>query len=407
MARFDPAAATAAYLAELSPEGHAKAIHYTQGGHWVLLWGWLVGVIVAFLILRTGVLHRIRKNIDGMRRRPVSASFAVAAVFLALSWLLSLPWSIYADWWREKSYGLNNQTLPAWLGENVMSAAISVIVSGLLLTALYALMRRAPRTWWLWGAGVVAVFAAIGVFLGPILIEPLFNKYTPAPPGEVRDAVVALAKKAGVPSDKIYIYNGSKQSNRYTANVAGLGGSARVAMSDVMFKKGADLAEVRGVVGHEMGHYAHLHSLWNVIIVTLFAVVGLLLLDRLFRPAADLLQAHVTEIADPAGLPVIVIILSTLMLLATPVLNTFVRLGEADADSFSLKVANEPDGLSKALVKTIEYRASSPSAIEEFIFYDHPSVEHRVRKAMDWKATHRPDPATNAAPAPPPASPAP
>jgi STE24 endopeptidase len=93
-------------------------------------------------------------------------------------------------------------------------------------------------------------------------------------------------------------------------------------------------------------------------------------------------------IADPAGLPVLAAITATLGLLATPINNTISRTMEADADSFSLRVANEPDGLSEALVKTIEYRASSPSRLEEVIFYDHPSVERRVRKAMDWKAAH-------------------
>jgi len=351
---FDPTAATNAYLAALPPAGHLKAIHYTQGGHWVLLWGWLVTVVAAFLILRSGLLHRLRKRIDGARRRPLAASAVVALVFLLLDWLLTLPWSAYADWWRQKQYGLSNQGFPAWLGEAALAGVISAIGLGLFLVVLYALIRRAPRTWWAWATGVAVVFIVFGLLIAPIAIEPLFNTFTPAPPGPVRDQVVALAKKAHVPSDKIYIYNGSKQSNRYTANVAGLFGSARVAMSDVMFQKGADLAEVRGVVGHEMGHYARGHVIWGALWVAIEALLAFGLMQLLF-PWFD---------------------------------NTVTRLQEADADHFSLVVANEPDGLSKALVKTIEYRADSPSAIEEFLFYDHPSVRRRVQTAMDWKAAH-------------------
>jgi len=112
------------------------------------------------------------------------------------------------------------------------------------------------------------------------------------------------------------------------------------------------------------------------------------LTGKLFPYAANWLGADVDSIADPAGLPVLMAVIATLGLIGTPLLSTLTRLQEADADSFSLKYANEPDGLSKALVKTIEYRASSPSDLEEFLFYDHPSVEHRVRKAMDWKAAH-------------------
>jgi len=400
LATFDPKAATAAYLAQLSPEGHAKAISYTQGGHWLLLWGWVFGVAVAFLILRTGILHRIRKSIDTTRRRPLLASLAVAASYLGLSWVLTLPWSIYTEWFREKQFGLNNQTLTEWLVENLIGAVISTIALSLFFMVLYILIRRAPRLWWAWAGGVAALFIGFGLLIAPIAIEPIFNKYTPAPPGAMRDEVVALAKTAGVPSDKIYIYNGSKQSNRYTANVAGLGGSARVAMSDVMFQKGADLAEVRGVVGHEMGHYKRGHVLWGVLAASLLAIGLFGLAAALFQPTANVMDAHVTSIADPAGLPVLLILFSTISLLATPVTKTLTRLQESDADAFSLRVAREPDGLAKALVKTIEYRASSPGWLEEFIFYDHPSVERRVRRAMEWKAAHLPP---EPAPPPPPA----
>jgi len=108
----------------------------------------------------------------------------------------------------------------------------------------------------------------------------------------------------------------------------------------------------------------------------------------LFPLVGRLLGADVVNIADPAGLPVLAIIFATFQLVMTPLNNTVTRLQEADADHFSLVVANEPDGLSKALVKTIEYRADSPSAIEEVLFYDHPSVRRRVQTAMDWKAAH-------------------
>jgi STE24 endopeptidase len=96
----------------------------------------------------------------------------------------------------------------------------------------------------------------------------------------------------------------------------------------------------------------------------------------------------VTGIADPAGLPVLLVLVSLIGLIGTPLTNTLARTIEADADRFSLEHVNEPDGLSKALIKTMEYRAATPGAVEEIIFYDHPSVSLRVRRAMDWKAAH-------------------
>ena len=103
---------------QLSPEGHAKATAYTQGGHWLLLWGCAGRLVVSFIILRTGVLHRIRKSIDGDAAAALAGRAAVALAFIGMSWVLGLPWSAYADWWREKSYGLTSRAFAGWLGEN-------------------------------------------------------------------------------------------------------------------------------------------------------------------------------------------------------------------------------------------------------------------------------------------------
>ena len=389
MPPFDPAAATAAYLATLSPAAHARATAYTQGGHWLLLWSWLVSVVAAWLIVRSGVLASAEAGLQKRKPRLVLVSLLLTALFVIIDAVLELPWEVYAHWWREKSYGLTSQAFAGWLTEQTIGLGVSVVMTGVFMAVLYAVIRRSPRWWWAWAGGVVGVFVLVGMVLAPIYIEPIFNHYTPAPAGPVRDAIVALARKADVPSDKIFIYDGSRQSNRYTANVSGLFGSARVAMSDVMFKKGADLAEVRGVVGHEMGHYRQ----GPLILAGPFALLAVLafgLTQLLFAPAARLMGARVASIADPAGLPVLMAVIATLGLVGTPLTSTLTRWVEADADSFSLRVAGEPDGMAKALVKSIEYRASSPSDLEEWLFYDHPSVQHRVRKAMDWKAAHPP-----------------
>jgi STE24 endopeptidase len=237
----------------------------------------------------------------------------------------------------------------------------------------------------------VAGFFLVVLVLSPLLIEPLFNTYRPAPAGPVRETVEALARANGVPADKILIYDGSRQSNRYTANVTGLFGTARIALSDTMLRKDADIAEVRAVVGHEMGHYVRGDAFEMAAFFGLVAAVGLFLADRLFRPVARLVAARNLEgIADPAGYPVLAMILAVLGLAATPILNTYNRIGEADADRFSLERANEPDGMARALLKTVEYRAATPSRLEEAMFYGHPSVGSRIRMAMDWKAAHGP-----------------
>lgn len=388
MPAFDPAAETARYLATLSPEASAKAIAYTQGGHWLLLWSWLVTLAAAWVIVRSGLLPRLRDRFDRGGLRPNRAVFMVAVAATLLDFVIELPWTVYAAWWRERSYGLSSQPFGDWIGQAALSLVISALMMSLFLVAVYALLRRAPRTWWLWASGVAVLGMVAVLVVSPIVIEPLFNKYTPAPAGPMRDTVVKLAEAAHVPHDKILIYDGSRQSDRYTANVSGLLGSARVAMSDTMFKQNADTSEVVAVLGHEMGHYARLHITWTLVWLAGLLLFGFWLANRLFAPFARWLGAGGTVITDPAGLPVLMAIFATVSLLMTPLTSTLTRLEESDADAFSLAIAHEPDGLAKALVKTIEYRAASPGLVEEAVFYDHPSVERRIRRAMDWKAAH-------------------
>ncbi len=390
MNRFDPEAATAAYLSALSPEAHARATAYTQGGHWLILWTAVIGVAAYWLVLRSGLLVRLRDRLEGRSVGPLRTSAAVLALALVAETVLNLPWVAWSDWAREKAYGMTSQSLSGWLGEYLVYALIAVVTSTLVAVGVYALIRRTPRLWWAWSGALVSLVFILAMVVAPVFIAPLFNRYEPAPPGPVRDAVVALGEANGVPSDRIFIYDGSRQSNRYTANVSGLLGSTRIAMSDVMFKKDADIAEVRAVVGHEMGHYVLRHGWWNAGFLSVMAVLALFLVDRLFPLVARWLGASgVRGLSDPAGYPVLGAMILVLGLVGNPVAASFTRWAETESDRFSLERAREPDGLARALVKTIEYRAATPGQLEETLFYTHPSVGSRVRMAMDWKAAHQ------------------
>lgn len=364
MATIDVAAETARHLSALSPAQLEKAVAYTHGAEWHILWGYLVGLLVAWLILRWGVLRQVRDRIERKGPRPWLTAFVVALVYSLLATVLSLPWTIYSGWWFQKEFGLTSQSLTGFLSDSAIQSAFGVLLGAVFFAILYAVIRKAPKTWWLWGAGLTSLFLLFLLLIAPVTIEPMLNRYTPAPDGPVRSEVVAMAEKVGVPHDKIYIYDGSKQSNRYTANVSGLAGTARVAMSDVMFKKNADMAEIRGVVGHEMGHYVHQHSLWFAAAFSVIAALAFWLTNALFPIASRLLGgAGVNGIADPAGLPVLMVVVSTLALIGTPLFSSLTRVAESDADNFSLRHFNEPDGIAKALVKTAEYRAPNPSRL--------------------------------------------
>jgi STE24 endopeptidase len=387
---FDPNQATARYIDSLGPAALDKAHDFTVGGHWMLLWGLLVSALVTWLIVRSGVLDRLEGRIA--EKRPNLRAFLVSLVFFLVSAVLALPWTIYDSWWREKGYGRTSQPIGDFLTQNLLAMAISALVTALFMIGVYWLIHRAGRRWWLWSGALTAVALAFVMLLSPVLIEPLFNKYEPVPPGQVRDAVVEMAGRAGIPPDKIFMYNGSRQSNNFTANAGGVGSTARVAISDVALKS-ASLDEVRAVTGHEIGHYVLKHTWWGVLFFSLLAIVLLWLADRLFPRFARAFGSD-SRIADPRGIPVLAFLVSLFGLLALPLLNSFTRTLESQADRYSLETENRPDALSTALVKTAEYRYPRPGRLEEILFYDHPSVERRVHAAMEWKAAH-PEPPTN------------
>jgi STE24 endopeptidase len=386
---FDPNAATARYIDSLGPAALQKAHDYTVGKEWMLLWALVVSAIVTWLIVRSKILDRIETKI-AERRRNLRA-FVVSAVFLIISSLLTLPWSLYAGYFRERSYGRTSQPLSDFLMQGGIAMLISALVGGLFLMGVYWLMRRTGKRWWLWSGALTAAALAFIMLLSPVLIEPLFNKYTPVPTGQVRDAVVGMAGRAGIPPNKVYMFNGSRQSNNFTANAGGVGSTARVAISDVAFKN-ASLDEVRAVTGHEIGHYVLKHTWWGILFFSVLAVVFLWLADRLFPWFARKFGSS-TMIADPRGVPILMFVVGLLSFIASPLLNTFSRTLETQADAYSLRTENRPDALSTALVKTAEYRYPRPGKLEEIVFYDHPSVERRVHTAMEWKAAH-PEPPT-------------
>lgn len=386
---FDPNAETTRYIDSLGPAALQKAHDYTVGKEWMEVISLLVAALVTWLIVRSGILDRIEARIKA--KRPNARAFLVALVYFIVSTILTLPWSIYSDWWREKTYGRTSQPFSDWLLQLGIATILTSLLAAIFFTLVYWLMRRTGKRWWIWSSALAAIAFAFVILLAPVFIEPLFNHYTPVPPGQVRDAVVEMAKRAGIPPDKVYMYNGSRQSNNFTANAGGVGSTARVAISDVAFKN-ATLDEVRAVTGHEIGHYVLKHTWWGIFFYTIAAAVLFWIANRTFPWFARAFGSS-SRLSDPRGLPVLLFMVSLFGFLALPIFNTFSRTLEAQADLYSLRTENRPDALSTSLVKTAEYRYPRPGKIEEIVFYDHPSVESRVHTAMVWKAAHPAPPA--------------
>jgi STE24 endopeptidase len=392
--RFDPAAATRAWLTTVPRDKRDKSDAYFEGAYWLILWNFLLVAAISIFLLASRISATLRDFAERICRAswqlPLQVVLYAIPYFFIMA-LLSFPLTVYERFYREHQYGLATQSFLPWFREQLMGFGLALIGGALLLIVFYAVFRHVPRTWWIWGTVVMIIFLAALLFIAPVYIEPLFNSYKPITNLEIRDPILTMARANQIPVKQIFEVDASRQTTRVSANVSGFLGTTRIALNDNLLKQ-CTLPEIRAVMAHEMGHYVLNHGAKLLAYFGIFILIGFALTRIIFDAAVKRWgnKWDVRGIADPAGLPLLVLILSTLLFVATPFLNTVVRVTEREADAFGINTSREPDGMAKVALKLGAYRKLDPTPLEEFIFFDHPSGRARIRMAMDWKAASLP-----------------
>ena len=388
---FDPASATRAWLETVPAEKRAKSDAYFEGGYWLILWNFLLGAAIFLFFLASGVSARLRAFAEKTTRFKALQVALYTIPYVLIVSFLSSPLAIYSEYFREHTYGLATQTFAPWFGEQLISLTVLMVAATLGLTVLYAFFRRAPRTWWLWGTALGILFQALAMLVAPVFVAPLFNTYKPLADPEISQPILAMAAANEIPVHQVFQVDASRQSNRVSASVSGLFGTARISLNDNLLKR-CTLPEIRMVMAHEMGHYVLNHGLKLILYFGLFTfgafAFSRMLFERIVRRWGE--KWGVRGITDPAGFPLLSLLFTTFFFFVTPLVNTAVRVTEREADAFGINTSREADGFAKVALKLGEYRKLDPSPLEEFLFFDHPSGRARIRMAMDWKAANLP-----------------
>jgi STE24 endopeptidase len=384
---FNPEAATGAYLASLSAERKGKSDSYFEGGYWLILWDFLYGAAVLLVLLETGWSARFRDVAERVTRRKALVNWIYWAQFSVASFVLGLPLAVYEGFLREKQYGLMNQTFPAWFVDQLKTLALTAVFGGLLVMAIFAIVRRFPKTWHIWGALTGVLFLMLTVLVFPVFVAPMFNRYTVLTDARVRDPILRLARQNGIPATNVYVVDASRQSDRISANVSGFLGTERITLNDNLLNR-CSLECVQAVMGHEMGHYVmnHIYKgiVFQAILLTLIFTGLRRGIEIALRPWGG--RWRIRELTDPAVLPLALLIVSIFGFVLTPVTNTLTRTQEYEADIFGLNTSRQPDGFAQAALALSQYRKLSPGPLEEIIFFDHPSGRTRIFSSMRWKA---------------------
>jgi STE24 endopeptidase len=324
---FNVEAATRSYLATYTPEQKARSDGYFEGGYWLILWDFLYGAVIAIVLLATRLSARLRDLAERItRRRPLQTGLYWVQ-YLIVVFVLGFPLTVYEGFVREHQYGLSNQTFLAWFGDQGKGLGLGLVLGGLIIMALFGIVRRLPATWHLWGAGAVIVFMTILQLIAPVFIAPMFNKYTLLEDAKVRDPILRLARQNGIPATNVYQVDASRQSKRVSANVSGFLGTERITLNDNLLRRSSPQA-IMAVMGHEMGHYVLNHvykglAFLIIIIVVFFACLRWALFWSLARWGE---RWGIRGLGDPAVLPLAALILSLLFFILTPVTNTLSRI---------------------------------------------------------------------------------
>jgi Zn-dependent protease with chaperone function len=384
---FDATAATNAYLAQIPAAKTARSDAYFEGGYWMILWDFVYGVVVALLLLNLRWSARMRDFAERVTRFKPVHTCVYWLQYLVLTSVLTFPLTVYEDYFREHKYGLATQTFGPWMGDQMKGLGVNLVLGGILAVLLFGVVRRLPRTWWIWGAAVTSLFWIFTALIVPVFIVPVFNKVTRLDDPKMVGSILSMARANGIPAKDVYMMDASRQTTRMSANVSGFANTIRITLNDNLLRRGSP-EEIQAVMGHEMGHYVlnHVYKgnvFLSILTVLAFAYLRWALGCTLHRWGE---KWQIRSGDDTAVLPLVALLASVFIFVITPISNTFIRSQEYEADMYGLNTSRQPDGFAQAAIHLGEYRKMSPGPVEEFIFFDHPSGRNRIYAAMRWKA---------------------
>ena len=338
-------------------------------------------------VLATGLSARLRRVVQPLRFSFFRLAGYYALLTLALI-VVHAPLTWYSGYYLEHAYGLSSQGFGAWLGDLVKGVAVDMATTVPVLWLLFSLIQKSPRRWALWFWGALIPLIAFGIFVSPLVVDPLFNKFTPMPPGPLKARIEALAAKAGIPNAPVYVVDKSRQTHSTNAYVTGIGSSARIVIWDTTLQR-MPQDQILAVVGHEMGHYVLKHLYWGF----LMSVGGLLLLLPLAQRFAEGLIARfgprwgVSGLTDYAATPALLLTMALFSFFLAPITNGVSREIEHQADAYGLQVTGNRPAMARAFVSLSEQNLSDPDppAFIKFWLFTHPPLRERIDFALGRK----------------------
>ncbi|ASW56077.1 M48 family metallopeptidase [Plantactinospora sp. KBS50] len=385
--RADQLAALRELPASQVARGRAFAAALRPARYASMAIGLLVALLLGLTPLGSGLVRLVGRPFGG---HWVAEAVLGGIAVILLADLVTLPFAA----WRHTvvvRYGLSTQGWGGWAGDLLRSYAVTAVIGAVALFGFYGVTRLAPRWWWAFGAAGAAALVVLLSFILPVLVEPVFNRFTPMEPGPLRTELLALAQRDGVPVHDVLVADASRRSRAVNAYVSGLGPTRRIVVYDTLLAE-APPAEVVAVVAHELGHARDRDVVSGTVLGALsvaLAVVAVRLLGEwsgLLRAAGVERAVGADGIAQPQALPLLLAVLAVAGIVAAPAQALLSRRVEARADAHALALTGDPDAFEamQRRLSAVNLSDPDPPRWEYLYSASHPSTVERIAAARAY-----------------------
>ncbi len=363
----------------VDPTTHARSASYTVARTKLGLVRGAVTTAVVLAAVLSGLLGWLDTVARSLPLHPYLQGMALIAALGALLWVLGLPFSLYGTFVVEERFGFNRTSPGLYVIDTLKGLALSVVIGGVVLLALFWLMDRSGPLWWLWAFAALTVFELVMNVIAPLVIAPLFNKFTPLPEGQLRARISALAGSLGFRTRGIFVVDSSRRSGHSNAYFTGLGGAKRIVLYDTLVSTNTE-EEIVSVLAHEIGHEKRGHVKKGLALSIALSLFGFALLG-LLSPWQPFYAAFGFAGAGSAALLVLVALCAgPCTFFLQPLLSMRSRRQEYEADRFAVQAVGSAAGLRSALLRLSRENLStlSPHPLYSFIHYSHPTLAERI-----------------------------
>jgi STE24 endopeptidase len=378
-----------AFAGEIDGETLTKMSRYTaESSKFGILEGFFDD-LVTLAILLSGFLPWLTGHILPWKAHFVASGLMFFMVLFLISFLLGVPFSLYQTFVIEKKYGFSTVTPALWISDLLKNLLISTILLVILLGAFLALMHYAEKTWWLWAWMVFASFQLLMLWLYPVVIAPLFNKYEPVRDETLKEAIVDMMAKAGLKTEGVYQVDEGKRSRHTNAYFTGIGKTKRIVLYDTLLTSHSR-DEILAILAHEIGHWKKKHILMQLAFMETASLAAFYIIYRIIDWPLPYQTFGFDQPIPYAGLLLLAALFGPFTFFLTPLGTAVLRKFERDADHYSYALTGSTQALRSALKRLAKDNLANlhPHPLYAWFYYSHPPLTERIMNLRDME-THQ------------------